>query len=110
MDRLKTLFEPIKVGNVEIRNRVVMAPFGGGGGFANDQLVNERVNAFHRERARGGAGLILIGLLSPIENTVMGPGALAIYKDEFIPGLRELTDVIHAEGAKVGVQISFYGH
>lgn len=110
MDRLKTLFEPIKVGNVEIRNRVVMAPFGGGGGFANDQLVNERVNAFHRERARGGAGLILIGLLSPIENTMMGPGALAIYKDEFIPGLRELTDVIHAEGAKVGVQISFYGH
>jgi 2,4-dienoyl-CoA reductase (NADPH2) len=110
MGQLKKLFEPIQIGNVEIRNRIVMAPFGGGGNYGQDGMVTDRVKAFHVERARGGAGLILIGLLSPFENTVMGSGALAIYKDEFVPGLRELTDVIHAEGAKVGVQISFYGH
>ncbi len=110
MSQLKKLFEPIKIGNVEIRNRIVMAPFGGGGGYAKDEMVTERAKAFYRERAKGGAGLILMGLLCPIDTKVsMMPGALAIYKDEFIPGLRELTDAVHAEGAKMGVQLSFYG-
>ncbi len=110
MRQLKKLFEPIKIGNFEIRNRIVMAPFGGAGGFAKDGFVNEEVKAFYRERAKGGAGLIMMGLLSPIEADMWGlQGSLAIHKDEFIPGLRELTAAIHAEGAKVGVQLSFYG-
>ena len=110
MTQFARLFEPIRIGNVDIRNRIVMAPFGGGGGFAKDGMVTDRAKAFYVERARGGAGLILMGLLSPIDSVMMGPGALAIYKDEFVPGLREMNDAIHAEGAKVGVQISFYGH
>ena len=51
-----------------------------------------------------------MGFLSPIDTRVsMMPGALAIYKDEFIAGFRELTDAIHTGGARVGVQLSGYG-
>ena len=109
MNALRNLFKPIKIGELEIRNRIVMAPFGGAGGFAKDGTVNERVKAFYRERARGGVGLIMMGFLPIIDTEMMMPGALRISSDEFIPGLRELTDTIHAEGAKVGVQLSFYG-
>ncbi|MDY6916851.1 MAG: FAD-dependent oxidoreductase [Chloroflexota bacterium] len=110
MKQLTRLFEPIRIGDVDIRNRIVMAPFGGGGGYAENGMMTDRAKAFHVERARGGAGLILTGLLCPIPEGAIRPQALTLHSDEFIPGLRDMNDAIHAEGAKIGVQISFYGH
>ena len=62
MAHLQRLFEPIKVGRMELRNRVVMAPaeFNTGDG----EWVTERTRAFYGERAKGGVGLIIIGLMS----------------------------------------------
>ena len=53
---LAPLFEPITLGTVEIRNRVVMT--GHGTGMAKDYLPTEQHVAYYRERAIGGAGLI----------------------------------------------------
>lgn len=108
--QLTRLFEPIRIGNVDIRNRIVMAPFGGGGGYAENGMMTDRAKAFHVERAKGGTGLILTGLLCPIPEGATRPQALTLHSDEFIPGLRDMNDAIHAEGGKIGVQISFYGH
>jgi 2,4-dienoyl-CoA reductase-like NADH-dependent reductase (Old Yellow Enzyme family) len=49
-------FEPIGLGSVEVRNRIVMTDHGTG--LAEDHLPSERYVAHHRERAMGGAGLI----------------------------------------------------
>ena len=51
-----SLFEPITVGNIEIRNRVVMT--GHGTGMAKDYLPTDQHVAYYRERAMGGVGLI----------------------------------------------------
>ena len=52
------LFSPMKIGNVEIKNRVVMAPmlmgFGQFNGNATDKMID-----YYEERAKGGTGLII---------------------------------------------------
>ena len=59
MITLKKLFEPIKINDVHIKNRIVMSPMGLGrdtaDGYVTDGLVD-----FYIERAKGGAGLIYV--------------------------------------------------
>ena len=107
MSRLRILFEPIKIGGMELKNRIVMPAMAIGLG-AND-MVTDRFNDFYAERARGGVGLIVIGLATPIYPGPFLPGGIGIYKDEFIPGLRKFADLMHKYGAKVAVQISALG-
>ena len=49
------LFEPLKIRGVELRNRIVFAPV-----VTNFGLRNEQTRRYYAERARGGAGLILV--------------------------------------------------
>ena len=104
MSQLEKLFEPITVSKMELKNRIVMpaiAPW-----LGNEGMVTDRFKDFYAERARGGVGLIVIGLVPPIYPGVSLPGGIGVYKDEFIPGLREFADVMHDCGARVAMQIS----
>ncbi|MFH1003212.1 MAG: FAD-dependent oxidoreductase [Chloroflexota bacterium] len=103
MAQLKHLFQPIKIGNVEIRNRVEMAPVTDN--FGVDDYVTERMKAFYEERAKGGVGLINIGFFTV--NYPHNPLGIGMYDDRFTPGIRELTDLCHKHGAKVGVELNF---
>ena len=103
MTKLKNLFQPIMIGNVEVRNRIEFAPVTDNYGI-ND-YVTERMKAFYEERAKGGAGLINIGFFTV--NYPHNPLGIGMYDDKFIPGIRELTDVCHSHGAKVGVELNF---
>lgn len=101
------LFEPIQVGPMTVDNRVVMTamhlnytPYG----EISDQFTN-----FYRARARGGVGLIIIGG-AEIDDEACGIDLfLSIKDDKFIPGLKEFTDRIHEDGAKVAVQLYMAG-
>jgi 2,4-dienoyl-CoA reductase (NADPH2) len=53
------LFEPYKIGSMEIKNRLVMAPMSCN--LCQDGFVTERMVRFYEERAKGGVGLIVIG-------------------------------------------------
>ncbi|MFC1864769.1 FAD-dependent oxidoreductase [Chloroflexota bacterium] len=104
MARLKKLFQPIKFGSIELKNRVVMEPLAHIG-YSKDDYVTDRLKGFYAERAKDGAGLIVIRI-SPL--TDLGeptPRGLGLYKDDFIPGLRELSDVIHHHDARAALQI-----
>ena len=75
-----------------------------------DGKVREPVIAYYEERARGGAGLIIT------ENTcAMYPrGAnsaheLGVSNDEFLPGLRALTERVHRHGARIAIQLAHHG-
>ncbi|MBI4300526.1 MAG: hypothetical protein HY677_05260 [Chloroflexi bacterium] len=63
MVELKKLFEPIRIGNVDIRNRLFMAPFGNAGGFGHNDMVTERLKAFYGARAKGGVGMIDVNIV-----------------------------------------------
>ena len=101
MTQFTHLFEPIKVGSVELKNRMVMLAIGTGypesDGTVGDRLVN-----FYVERARGGVGLIIAPFI-PFD--MASPVIPGLYDDRFIPGVRRLTDAVHADGAKIAPQL-----
>jgi len=106
--RLKRLFEPIEVGSIELKNRVVMVAANTNGG--DGEWIGERIKAFYEERAKGGVGLIIAGMFSTVPiYPGWGPRHLGIYDDRFIPGLRELVEVVHRGGAKIAAQLQVAG-
>jgi len=107
MTQLKKLFEPTKIGQVELKNRIVMSATSTS--YGDRGRVSERMKNFYAARAKGGVGLLVIGIISPVNLVRPGQismGLAGIYDDELIPGLRQLTDIVHDGGAKVGAQFS----
>ncbi len=103
MQPLKHLLSPIKIGKMEVRNRVEFAPVTDN--FGIDDYVTDRMIKFYEDRAKGGVGLINIGFFTV--NYPHNPLGIGMYDDRFIPGIRKLTDACHAYGAKVGVELTF---
>ena len=109
MGQMKRLFEPIKVGNVELKNRVVM--LGITTGLGEKYQVNQRLCNFFGDIANGGTALVTIGSVYPADSSSpklrYKPSALGlgIWSDEFIPGLKSLAKAIHDNGAKASCQL-----
>ena len=107
--RLKKLFTPIYLGDVKIKNRIVMPSMGTN--FTDDDgYVTKQMKSYYEERARGGVGLIVIEF-SCIQWPV-GKGQLrqlCIDDDKFIPGLSELAQSIKKHGARVFLQLHHAG-
>ncbi|MBJ19587.1 MAG: FAD-dependent oxidoreductase [bacterium] len=103
------LLSPIRIGNLELRNRIAMAPMGVELGDENG-AVTEGVIAYYEARARGGAGLLITENVSAAypwgANSLH---ELAFSDDRYLPGLRELTDRVHGHGAKIAAQLSHHG-
>ena len=95
------LFTPLNIGRMELRNRIVMLPMTTGYGEA-DETVGDRFIDFFAERARGGAGLIVIPFSPVAAGSPVEPG---IFDDRFQPGVRRLTTAIAAQGAKSTCQL-----
>ncbi len=108
MKTLNNLFKPIKVGALELNNRIVMFPMGLG--YASDGKVGERLLNFYAARAKGGAGLIIasvaVNYYGPRFGEELYSTAPLICDDSFLPGLRRLAEVVHQNGAKVAVQLT----
>lgn len=104
---LAPLFEPITLGNVQIRNRVVMT--GHGTGMAKDYLPTEQHVAYYRERAIGGAGLIGMAFpqIHPTSQDV--PGEPRAWLPEIVPGLRRISEAVHEHGARIVMQLGHGG-
>lgn len=102
------LFQPIKIGNVEVKNRFVVPPMDTG--LPNDDgTVNERTIAYYAARAKGGFGLIIIEYTHVNAKGKPMPHTLGVYDDKFIPGLTELAAECHKYGAKVFLQLHHAG-
>ena len=85
------------MGRMELKNRIIFAP--GGTHYSTlNGLVGDRQLAYYRERAKGGAGLIIIEVASC--RKVGKVGRILVNEDKFIPGLKKLADTIHKNGAK----------
>ena len=102
MNELKHLFRPIKLGSIEIKNRIVMAPMGTNFATHEGEVTKSLINHYET-RAKGGVGLV-IG-----EDTTIGPkyikNTLSLADDRFIPGWQNLTDALHPYGAKIMPQL-----
>ena len=109
MSAFKYLFEPIRIGPVEVPNRICHVPTDISSSHI-DGSVSERDIHHHREIARGGTGLIVVGATSVEGKTGRSTVTnLVIDDDNYIPGFARLADVMHRYGAKCAVQLTHPG-
>ena len=100
------LFEPLAIGPVTLRNRIVSS--GHDTVMAEDGLVTDRLVAYQEARARGGAGLIVIQVAGVHPTARYTSSELTADSDATIPGFTRLAEVIHRHGGTVFGQL-FHG-
>lgn len=98
--KLKKLFEPISVGNMELKNRLKMPAMAVSMNI--DEGISDQILAFYAQRSRGGVAII--GISCTASRLIDDP-MLGLYHDRFIPGLKKLVDVIRRNGAKAYAQM-----
>ncbi|MBU3183478.1 oxidoreductase [Clostridium estertheticum] len=110
MNKYKKLFEPIKIGKCEIKNRFALAPMGPLGLADSEGGFNQRGIDYYTERAKGGTGLIITGVTfvdNEVEEHGMPNCPCSTYNPvQFVRTGKELTERIHAYNAKVFLQMS----
>ncbi len=103
------LSEPGRIGDLEIKNRLVMAPMISN--LANpDGCTNENHIAYLAERAKGGTGLIITEY--SYVNNLNARGSRnqsGVYNPDFIPKYRRLTERVHSHGSKIFMQLVHAG-
>lgn len=95
------ILEPITVGGVEFKNRIMFPPLTTGY-EERDGSIGDRSLGFYTRIAQGGAGYIVLGDVSPIPSFSPTP---KLFCDEQIESFKTLADSVHQHGAKLGLQI-----
>ncbi|MBA7473661.1 NADH oxidase [subsurface metagenome] len=103
--RFGKLLEPGRIGKMELKNRIVQSAMGTSL-EREDGFVDDRIKDFYEERAKGGVGLIVMGIgaIDHPDGKVL-PGQLGLSDDKFIPGLKEMAEAVHRHGAKLAIQL-----
>mgnify|MGYP001820786841 CR=1 FL=1 len=100
------LFSSITVGELELPNRIIMAPMTRN--RANQDNAPHSLNAkYYQQRAT--AGLIITEASQVSADGVGYPATPGIYSDAQVAGWREVTDAVHAEGGHIFIQLWYCG-
>jgi 2,4-dienoyl-CoA reductase-like NADH-dependent reductase (Old Yellow Enzyme family)/thioredoxin reductase len=107
--RFKKIFEPANIGQMRLKNRMVMPPMGTNYAEAGG-AVSQRMLDYYEARARGGTGLIIVeGSAPSLRCNISFQGSpsyqASLGDDKFIPGWRKLTDAAHKFNARIAIQI-----
>ena len=108
MNKYKRLFEPFKIRDLELKNRLAVPPMETNLGGTNGEVTPELIG-YWTARAKGGFGLLIMenSSIDPAGNVCTHtPG---FFDDRHIRGLKQLTDAVHVYGAKMAAQISHSG-
>ncbi len=103
------LFETGEIGKLELKNRIIKAPTLTHLG-ARDGSVTEKLIRHYQEITRGGSALVIVegAFIDDIASKI-GSGQLGVSHDRYLPGLRQLAEAIHIDGAKAELQIAHCG-
>ncbi len=74
-------------------------------GFTNDGTINDKFIDFYEARAKGGAGLIVIGGCFPEMRGRVWKSIISLENDDCLPGLKRFADCMHKYDVKVAAQI-----
>lgn len=108
MRSTRTLFRPYRIRNVELRNRIAMAPMTRS--FSPGGVPGANVAAYYRKRAEGGAGLIVTeGVLIPHDRAGFDPAVPRLAGEDALAGWRSVVEGVHAAGARIFAQIWHQG-
>ncbi|MDY3282475.1 NADH:flavin oxidoreductase [Dysosmobacter sp.] len=103
------LKEPVAVGGLRLDNRLVLPPMATKKSTP-EGLVTEDLKEYYRQRAEGGClGLVITEHSFVTQQGKASPQQMSMADDRAVPGLRELTDLLHENGCRVFAQISHAG-
>lgn len=101
------LLDPLEVGHVTLRNRIVMPPMQSGRASFDGEVTNRVINFYSSRSIAVGLPIVEHSYISPTGK--IGPKQLGIYDDKLRSGFEKLASAIHAVGAPAVVQISHAG-
>ncbi len=99
------LLAPLDLGFTTLKNRVLMGSMHTG----LEEGDPHRLATYYAERAKGEAGLIVTGGISPNRAGVVQPGAATLMKKSQVAHHKIVTDAVHKEGGKICMQILHAG-
>jgi 2,4-dienoyl-CoA reductase-like NADH-dependent reductase (Old Yellow Enzyme family) len=100
---LKHLFSPLTIRGLTIKNRILST--GHDTTMPTDSLPNDRLVAYHKARAEGGVGLIIVQVAGVHDSARYTTHVLMATTDDCIPGYKKIADVCHANGTRVFGQL-----
>lgn len=101
------LFERFSLGNLELKNRIAMAPMTremAPGGVPTAEMAE-----YYARRAAGGVGLIITEGVSPADEGAFGSAVPRLFGDDALAAWRRVVDAVHADGAAIFAQIWHVG-
>ena len=101
------LFDPVRLGAIEAKNRVLMAPLTRGRSTQPGSIPNEMMATYYRQRA--SAGLIISEATGISVEGLGWPAAPGIWSEEQVEGWKLVTDAVHEEGGKIVLQMWHMG-
>ncbi|TCN75822.1 N-ethylmaleimide reductase [Vibrio crassostreae] len=101
------LFQPIQLGNIELKNRIVMPPMTRSRATQPGNSANDMMAAYYAQRASAGLIIAEGTQISPMgQGYAWTPG---IYSDEQIAGWKKVTDAVHEKGGVIFAQLWHVG-
>ena len=107
---MTTLFDPIRIGDIQLATRICMAPLTRNRASPG-QVPNELMRTYYAQRADPATGAALI-ITEATQISAMGQGYLdtpGIHSAEQVAGWRRITDAVHARGGRIVVQLWHVG-
>ena len=108
-DRFAHLAQPIRVGAVTLRNRIVMGSMHTGLEGHQTEAAFDQLARFYAERARGGVGLIVTGGFAPNEAGRLKDEPATMQTGEHVRLHRRIADAVHADGGLIVLQLLHAG-
>ena len=102
-----SLFQPIQLGAIHAKNRILMAPLTRGRSSQPGSVPNEMMVTYYRQRA--GAGLIISEATGISVEGLGWPAAPGIWSDEQVEGWKKVTEAVHAQGGAIVLQMWHMG-
>lgn len=99
--RYPHVFSPIRLGPVEVPNRLCFSPHG----VMQSLQASDEFLWYFEERAAGGVGLLIH---STAEGPLLSPGVRLPHMDEAVPAFARVADAVHAHGSRIFAQISYW--
>ena len=109
LPKYPTLSSPSFINQMELKNRMILAPMGSNYADASGK-ISEKLKNYLEVRAKGGVGMIILETSSvswPLGASM--PNMVGLSKDEFIPDLMDLTKRVHKYDTKIAAQLNQSG-
>ena len=114
MSQLRHLFQPIKIGPMEVENRLMISAMGVGFGVDDDGCPTDQLIGFIAERARSRPGMIVSGASyvhpsSRVSSKRLSMRLIYLWDDKVIPSLQRMVEAVHQYNVPFGAQLNHGG-